>query len=194
LEDCGQRKEAEASFLKTYEVLVNKKAYYVKVLKSDKDSFHVDVDGKTVEVKLANFIEGKTMFLEVNGSKIQAELMKAFGNVLHVKIGGKIFEVQYPTPTVKKETVKIEPTSPFPKKSAASLTLRKDAVLAPIAGRIVTLKVNVGQKVSKGECICILEAMKMANEVAAPKDGIIKEILVSNGAIVNKGDILAVIA
>ena len=180
--------------MKTYEVLVNKKAHYVKVLKSNKDSFHVDVDGKTVEVKLANFIEGKTMFLEVNGSKIQAELMKTFGNSLHVRIGGKIFEVQYPTPTAKKETVKIESASPFPKQSAAGLAVGKDAVLAPIAGRIVALKVDVGQKVSKGDCICILEAMKMANEVAASKDGIVKEILVSNGAIVNKGDILAVIA
>ncbi len=194
MEDCGQRKEAEANFLKTYEVLVNKKAHYVKVLKSDKNSFHVDVDGKTVEVKLANFIEGERMFLEVNGSKIQAELMKTFGNVLHVRIGGKIFEVQYPTPTAKKETVKIESASMFPKKSATSSAVGKDAVLAPIAGRIVALKVDVGQKVSKGDCICILEAMKMANEVAAPKDGIVKEILVSNGAIVNKGDILAVIA
>ncbi|MGQ9538877.1 MAG: biotin/lipoyl-containing protein [Candidatus Bathycorpusculaceae bacterium] len=180
--------------MKTYKVSVNRKAHYVKVLKSDGSSFYVDVNGKTVEVKLANFIEGKTIFLEVNGRKIQAELIKTFGNALHVKIGGKIFEVQYPTPAVKKEGVKIEPSSLFPKKFAAGLTGKKDAVLAPIAGRIVTLKVNVGQKVSKGDCVCILEAMKMANEVAAPKDGIVKEILVSNGAIVNKGDVLAVIA
>ena len=73
------------------------------------------------------------------------------------------------------------------------LAIEKDAVTAPIAGRIVLLTADVGQKVEKGECICILEAMKMENEVAAPKAGVVKEIRVSEGAIVNKGDILAVI-
>jgi biotin carboxyl carrier protein len=38
-----------------------------------------------------------------------------------------------------------------------------------------------------------LEAMKMENEIAAPKTGVVKEIRVSEGAIVNEGDILAVI-
>jgi biotin carboxyl carrier protein len=55
------------------------------------------------------------------------------------------------------------------------------------------LRANVGQKVEKGECICVLEAMKMENEIAAPKTGVVKEIKVSKGAIVNKGDVLAVI-
>jgi len=79
------------------------------------------------------------------------------------------------------------------RKTIPSLPAPKDAVTAPMAGRIMALKVSVGQRVSKGECICILEAMKMANEVVAPKDGVVREVLVSEGAIVNQGDVLAVI-
>jgi len=178
--------------LKTYEVLVNKKAHNIRVLKKEDDSFLVDVDGKTVEVKFANSGGGK-FSLEVNGEKFQTEVLRLSGSVMRVKVGGKAFEVQYPTPTFKPETPKIELQPTLSKKPTISIAVGKDAVLAPIAGRIIALKVGVGQKVSKGDCICILEAMKMANEVAAPKDGIVKEILVSEGAVVNKGDVLAVI-
>lgn len=179
--------------MKTLEVLVNRKAHYVKVFERCKNSLFVEVNGKNVEVKLAGLIENK-VFLEVNGNRIQAELVRTSGNALHIKISGKIFEVQYPTPPIKEKTVKVEPPTMLYRKPVERVAVGKDAVLAPISGRIVDLKVDVGQKVSKGDCICILEAMKMANEVAAPKDGVVKEILVSNGAIVNKGDILAVIA
>jgi biotin carboxyl carrier protein len=88
--------------------------------------------------------------------------------------------------------VKLEPVS-VTKRPVAKLPTEKDAVTAPIAGRIVLLKADIGQRVEKGECICVLEAMKMENEIAAPKAGIVNEIKVSEGGIVNKGDILAVI-
>lgn len=179
--------------MKVHEVLVNNKAYNVKVLKRENNTFLVDVNGKTVEVKFANSGGGK-LSLEINSEKFLAELLRLSGNIMRVKVGRKVFEVQYPTPTSKPETSKIEPLPALSKKPAVSLIVGKDAVLAPIAGRIVALKVGVGQKVSKGDCVCILEAMKMANEVAAPKDGVVKEVLVSEGAVVNKGDVLAVIA
>jgi biotin carboxyl carrier protein len=193
LENSRQREEAEANLLKVYEVLVNRKAHNVKVLKRNDSFFSVDVDGKTVEVKFANSGSGKVS-LEINRERFEAELLRVSGNALKVKFDGKTFEVQYPTPTYKAETVKIEPFPSVSKKSTVSLALAKDAVLAPIAGRIIALKVSTGQKVSKGECICILEAMKMANEVVASKDGVVKEILVAEGVVVNKGDVLAVIA
>ena len=41
--------------------------------------------------------------------------------------------------------------------------------------------VKVGDKVSKGDTLCIIEAMKIMNEIEAEKDGIIKSILVENG-------------
>jgi len=179
--------------LKVYEVLVDKKAHNIKVLKRENASFIVDVDGKTLEVKFANSGGGK-FSLEINGEKVQAELFRLSENKMRVKVGAKTFEVQYPTPTFKPETLKAEVLPAITKKPTVSLAFGKDAVLAPIAGRIVALKISVGQRVSKGECVCVLEAMKMANEVAAPKDGVVKEILVSEGAVVNKGDVLAIIA
>jgi glutaconyl-CoA decarboxylase len=67
------------------------------------------------------------------------------------------------------------------------------AVTAPMAGKIVSIKVKKGEAVKTGKVICILEAMKMENEMVAQKDGFVKEILVSAGASVNKGDPVFVI-
>ncbi len=178
--------------MKIYEVLVDKKAHNVKILKGEDNSYLVDMNGKTFEVKFSNSGDRK-FSLELNGEKFPVELLRISGNVMRIKVRGKTFEVQYPTPTFKPVTPKIESPPTPSRKAAVGLDVGKDAVLAPIAGRIISLKVGIGQKVSKGDCICILEAMKMANEVSAPRDGIVKEVFVSEGAVVNKGDILAII-
>lgn len=88
--------------------------------------------------------------------------------------------------------MKPEPVS-IKRRPIVKLTIEKDAVTAPISGRIILLKVNLGQRVDKGERICVLEAMKMENEIVARKAGVVKEIRVSEGATVNKGDVLVVI-
>ena len=47
--------------------------------------------------------------------------------------------------------------------------------------------VTVGQSVKKGQVVCIIEAMKLMNEIAAEKDGVITDVCVSNGDIVEFG-------
>ena len=55
------------------------------------------------------------------------------------------------------------------------------------------IKVKVGDKVKKGDVIAVLEAMKMQNDINAPWDGVVKEILVSEGSSVNAGDPIMII-
>ncbi len=66
-------------------------------------------------------------------------------------------------------------------------------VIVPMQGTIVKVLVAVGDVVEVGQSICLLEAMKMENAVAAEKDGVVKEIRVSAGDSVGAGDIVAVI-
>ena len=61
-------------------------------------------------------------------------------------------------------------------------------------GTILKYNVKLGDQVSKGDQILILEAMKMENALSAPKSGIITEIAFKEGDLVSKGDILAVIS
>ena len=57
-------------------------------------------------------------------------------------------------------------------------------------GNITDVKVAAGQSVKRGDVLLILEAMKMENEIMAPRDGVVASVNVSKGATVNTGDLL----
>ena len=63
-------------------------------------------------------------------------------------------------------------------------------VSAPMPGTILDVKVSLGQKVSKGDVVCVLEAMKMENDIPAPCDGVVASINVQKGSTVAANDIL----
>lgn len=61
---------------------------------------------------------------------------------------------------------------------------------APMPGTILDVKVSVGASVSSGEVICILEAMKMENEIVAPQAGTVSSVNVSKGDSVEAGQVI----
>lgn len=80
-----------------------------------------------------------------------------------------------------------------PAPSAVSLAAG-ETVESPMPGNILSINVNQGDKVKEGQVLAILEAMKMENEIPAPKDGTIVQIVTSKGAVVETGSPLFVIA
>ncbi len=64
---------------------------------------------------------------------------------------------------------------------------------APMPGMIIRYEVAVGDKVSEGDTVCVLEAMKMENAITSPTSGTIKLIKYKDGDSVQKGDVLAII-
>ena len=69
-----------------------------------------------------------------------------------------------------------------------------NAVKAPMPGNILKISVTVGQKVSEGETLLVLEAMKMENEVTADRSGTVTGIIAAKGQTVETGDPLVVIS
>ena len=63
-------------------------------------------------------------------------------------------------------------------------------ITSPMPGNILDIKVNTGESVKKGTVIAILEAMKMENEILAPKDAVVASIDVSRNQQVNSGDVI----
>ena len=82
------------------------------------------------------------------------------------------------------------PAAPAP---AAAPVADGTKVTAPMPGTILDIKVAVGYTVKSGQAICVLEAMKMENDVNAPCDGKVLSINTTKGSAVETGAVLAVI-
>ena len=69
-----------------------------------------------------------------------------------------------------------------------------EVVKSPMPGNILKINVSQGQKVSEGDVLIVLEAMKMENEIVATKSGTVAQIVTAKGAVVETGAPLVVIA
>lgn len=78
--------------------------------------------------------------------------------------------------------------------SAAPAAGNGAPVKAPMSGNILDVKVNVGDTVSAGQVVVVLEALKMENDIVAPVAGKITSIAAKKGDTVNSDDVLATIA
>lgn len=125
---------------------------------------------------------------------------------LLITVNGKTYEVQVeevgtkpsaapiPIPTPK-SAPKVEPipapASPKPEvKPVSAGAAGKITIKSPMPGTIIDIKVNVGDTLKSDTVLCILEAMKMENEIMSPQDGVVVSVNTSKGASVNAGDLL----
>lgn len=77
--------------------------------------------------------------------------------------------------------------------AAAAAPVAGEAVTAPMPGNILKVNVTAGQAVKEGDVLVVLEAMKMENEILAPKACTVKQVLVSKGSTVDTGATLVVL-
>ncbi len=95
-----------------------------------------------------------------------------------------------PVPAENPEPV-VEPTAPAAPVQTSAATA--DAMTAPMPGTILKILVNPGESVQENQPLMILEAMKMENEIVAGESGVVADIHVSTGDMVNPGDALITI-
>jgi acetyl-CoA/propionyl-CoA carboxylase biotin carboxyl carrier protein len=69
----------------------------------------------------------------------------------------------------------------------------KDAVVSPMQGTVLAVEVAEGDEVTAGQVLCIVEAMKMENEVHAHRDGVVRELSVAPGEPVSTGQVICVV-
>lgn len=101
----------------------------------------------------------------------------------NVEVDGDVFEVKImPTGFMEVEETEKGPFTPI-----------EGGIYSSMQGMVIKITVNVGDKVTKGSTIAVVEAMKMENDIQSEIDGVIKEIFVEPGDAVNAGDILMVI-
>ena len=102
-------------------------------------------------------------------------------------------EVSAPAATVAAPAAPVVPkaTPAAPKAApAAAPAAGGETVKAPMPGTILKMNVKVGDTIKANDLVCILEAMKMENEIFAAEGGTVKSIEAAQGSSVNSGDVI----
>lgn len=138
---------------------------------------------------------------KINGIKFSVKVGDAVDNTVHVEVNGVPYTVELERTPKAKTSVsqpikrpRQAPRMEGGQKVIAAPTSAPSSgyvIKAPLPGTIMAVTVNVGDTVKSGDTVCILEAMKMENDIHSPKGGKVKEILVKVGdAVPQDGNIM----
>jgi len=187
--------------LREYNVNIDDKQHKVKLIKHSKDAvFSIEVNGKPRKAELQTEIGPTGAYtspfsIKIDGKEYKIELIKIDKKApFPIKVNNISFKAELKTVEAKiAPRISELPTSISVTKPAREM-VGKGFITAPMAGKIVFVRVKNGDSVKAGDVLCILEAMKMENEIVARNAGRVQEVRVSEGMSVNEGDVLVVIA
>lgn len=124
----------------------------------------------------------------------------------NITVNGTVYEVEVeeiaadsvsaPEVPVSKPAAKAPPAPAKPAKPAAQNRPADSGksgdikINAPMPGTILKINVTAGQQIKKGETLCLLEAMKMENEIVSPSDAVVATVDTRQGASVQTGELL----
>jgi acetyl-CoA/propionyl-CoA carboxylase biotin carboxyl carrier protein len=113
------------------------------------------------------------------------------GDVSFVELDGRRFEVTLLRP----EPLHAELRRRRRERSRArgGQAAARDAVVSPLQGTVLAVEVAEGEEIAAGRVICIVEAMKMENEITAHRDGVVTELSVAPGQPVQTGQVICVV-
>ena len=139
----------------------------------------------------------KTFKYIIDGKEYQVEITDVIDNKAQVTVNGKDFQVEMEAQTeAVKKTVTPLPQTDEKVETEPSTTGQvntEQAIKAPLPGVITEIKVSVGDQVKAGDTVVVLEAMKMANNIEAEKDGTVTAICIKQGESVMEDTPLVVI-
>ena len=168
-----------------YKITVNDQKFEVEIKDISEGIAQVNVNGQPFDVLIENYEDITT------GSTTTVPVTPHVATPAAVKT---------PAPSPK--------PAPAPPKAAAPVTDRMATpapattpkkvhatgeIVAPIPGRIMDVKVKVGDNVTKGQTVATMEAMKMENNIASTMDGIIQEVLVQKDSEVATDQVIMIV-
>lgn len=175
--------------MSVYEVSVGAKTYKVELIRTvEAESAHnpaesrwrIRLDDREITADCLA-IANESLSLLINGESLDVRLERT-GEKLVVRLRGKAYEC-----SVR------DPRSLRGGKRAGAMGTGPQEIKASMPGKVVRVLANAGDRVEAGQGIVVLEAMKMQNEVRAPKAGLLNKISAREGLNVNAGDVLATI-
>ncbi len=164
------------------------------------DKFIANVNGKVSKKVLL-----KNPVAVIDGKELPYKILSENKNQIVIEIENRIFNVVYSRKKIESyhivaegQNYEVEVLTELQNK-AKELNAEKSKnsgvtiIKAPMPGLLLKVNVNVGDTISEGSPLFILEAMKMENEIKSEISGSIKEIRVGEGESVEKGAVILVI-
>ena len=166
--------------------------------------YKVKVNNKYEFVTSTNGVTGVTT---IDQEEVASDFVKIKDNLYHIIINNKSITAEIISTDYKNKEFKVrinnniysveawDKYDELLKKMGFDMknNLKAGDIKAPMPGLVLDVKVSEGQKISKGDAVIVLEAMKMENILISSSDGLVKKVAVAKGDKVEKNDLLVVI-
>jgi biotin carboxyl carrier protein len=163
-------------------------------------TYEILIEGKPHQLELSPVESGWNCKLD--GKEYKVDAVVARRDVISVIIDGDCYEVKREqtrddlhiwVKSVRFAAEVRDPRSLRSRRAAAGDVAGPAKLVAPMPGKIVRIIAHEKDKVEAGSGLLVIEAMKMQNELKAPKKGVVTKLLVKEGTLVNAGDVLAIV-
>jgi biotin carboxyl carrier protein len=159
-----------------YTTIINNKQFEIEI---ERDGT-VLVDGVRFEVDFLNL--GGSLYSVIQNTRSLELAIEGNQADIEVSMAGRLYEAKV-----------LDQRALLMAQRKGSLTAGSGEILSPMPGLIVEVLVDMGDEVTQGDTVVILESMKMQNELKAPRDGKIQTISCESGQTVDKGTLLIII-
>jgi biotin carboxyl carrier protein len=158
-----------------FEIKINNREAKIEVIKEDGNILQVMVDGRKYEVDIVSVSETSYSILN-KGKSYNVELVQGSDSKHYT--ANTLYEA-YDIEIIDAESRYLA------SRGKGGIGNDSDVISTPMPGRVVRIPVKQGESVVAGQTVVVVSAMKMESEYKAPKDGIVKEVLVKEGDVVN---------
>jgi biotin carboxyl carrier protein len=167
----------------------------MKLLAETAEAKHA-IEIKRVDGRVSASIDGREYEIEVSEPEAGVYLIKHSGKIYEITVTPDSAMAASCMVRVGSSDIAVRITDPKRLRGTADADGVADGlaeIRTAMPGKVVRVLVEPGTEVEKGDGVIVVEAMKMQNELKAPKTGVIKDIRVSAGSTVSAGETLATI-
>jgi biotin carboxyl carrier protein len=188
--------------MKSFKLNIIDNEYDIQVEKISNELFYVIVNGKkyTAQIEeeldrgILTAVDGYLYQVELDGEPRKGEINANVNNIKRTIDTKNLFRKREVLSTKKSHFMESEsPITPSPGQVSPKAPSVQNGIPAPMPGKVVAVKVKVGEEVKVGDVVLILEAMKMENEIITNRMGKISDIRVKEGDSVDADDVLVII-
>jgi biotin carboxyl carrier protein len=184
--------------LPVYEVFIDGKPMKIELTRTVGRCFTARIGNKSFSIELPadklDLEKETSIIIDCKAYKIELPKINQ-EKPISIKVDEITFEAEVRPPKERPALTILEQTRSTPPKRTTLARQRVEGVVtAPMTGKISSVMVKNGDNVKAGQIVCILEAMKMENEITTAKAGTVQKVYILEGSSVHEGEPLIVVS